>query len=170
LAAKIGNRETVDMDVTNEDSGATTRRAMLAGAGAAGVAATLAACGTDSGTGSGSGMAPTSAAPAGGAPASSAAGNAANAIKTAEIPVNGGRIYQDQNVVVTQPTAGKFEAFSATCPHAGCTVNKVADNVISCPCHGSKFSAKDGSVTHGPATKGLTKKAVTLAGDSITIA
>ena len=165
------------MGVTNADSGATTRRAMLAGAGAAGVAATLAACGTDPGTGSsngtGGGPAATSAAaPAGAASsaAGNAAGNAANAIKTAEIPVNGGRIFADQKVVVTQPTAGKFEAFDTTCPHQGCAVNKVAENVIMCPCHGSKFSAKDGSVTHGPATKGLTKKTVNVSGDSITIA
>ena len=160
------------MGVTNEDSGSTTRRAVLAGAGAAGVAATLAACGSDPGTGSSSGTgggAATSAAPPAGGAASSAAGNGANAIKTAEIPVNGGRIFADQKVVVTQPTTGKFEAFDTTCPHQGCAVNKVANNVIMCPCHGSKFSAKDGSVTHGPATKGLTKKTVNVSGDSITI-
>ena len=159
------------MGVTNEDSGATTRRAMLAGAGAAGVAATLAACGTDSGTGTGTGggAAATSAAAKPSSGSAAGGGDPASAIKTADIPVSGGAVYKDQKIVVTQPTAGKYEAFDATCPHQGCLVNKVANNVVMCPCHGSKFSAKDGSVTHGPATKGLTKKTVTVSGDSITV-
>jgi Rieske Fe-S protein len=71
---------------------------------------------------------------------------------------------------VTQPAKGTFKAFSAVCTHAGCTVSSVANGVISCPCHGSKYSAADGSVQSGPAPAPLAAKKVTVQGDSITLA
>ena len=52
---------------------------------------------------------------------------------------------------MTQPVAGTFKAFSATCTHQGCTVNEVAGGTINCPCHGSKFAVADGAPTAGPA-------------------
>ena len=53
-------------------------------------------------------------------------------------------------MVVTQPQAEQFVGLSAVCPHQGCLVNEVADQVIVCPCHGSQFSITDGSVVQGP--------------------
>ncbi|MEQ4207105.1 Rieske (2Fe-2S) protein [Actinopolymorpha sp. B17G11] len=90
--------------------------------------------------------------------------------KTADIPVGGGVVLADQKLVVTQPAAGEFKAFSALCTHKGCPVNDVTDGSINCPCHGSKFSASDGSVTSGPATEPLETKEVTVNGDSIMLA
>lgn len=133
------------MDVTNEGTG-TTRRAVLAGAGAAGVVVTLGACESDK------------PAPAGG-----------GGIKKADIPVGGGKVFEDQKVVVTQPTAGQFKAFTAVCTHQGCTVSNVSDNVIHCPCHGSAFSAVDGSVKNGPAPTPLAAKTVSVSGDTLTV-
>ena len=82
------------------------------------------------------------------------------------MPVGSGVIVGE--VVVTQPSAGVFKGFSAKCTHKGCTVNKVADGTIDCPCHGSKFNL-DGSVANGPATKPLETQAVTVQGDSIVL-
>jgi Rieske Fe-S protein len=84
--------------------------------------------------------------------------------KTADVPVGSGVILDD--IVVTQPTAGVFEAFSSTCTHAGCTVSEVSDGLISCPCHGSKFKL-DGSVANGPAKEPLAAKTIKVEGDSI---
>ncbi|WP_256863132.1 Rieske (2Fe-2S) protein [Microbispora sp. GKU 823] len=86
------------------------------------------------------------------------------------MPQGGGKVFKDKDVVVTQPAAGEFKAFSATCTHQGCPVSSVSNNEIVCPCHGSKFSAKDGSVTNGPAAKPLAEKKITVSGDSITLA
>ena len=92
---------------------------------------------------------------------------AANVIaKTADVPVGSGVIVD--KVVVTQPTAGVFKGFSSTCTHKGCTVDKIADGTIDCPCHGSKFNL-DGSVANGPATTPLEAQAVTVQGDSIVL-
>jgi len=156
------------MGVTNDGTGPTSRRAMLAGAGAAGVAVTLAACGTEPNA------TPPNDPPAttGGAPATTAASPAATGgggIKKADIPVNGGKIFADQNTVVTQPAAGTFKAFTATCTHQGCPVASVSNGTINCNCHGSQYSIKDGSVKKGPATKGLTPKTATVSGDTITV-
>jgi menaquinol-cytochrome c reductase iron-sulfur subunit len=47
-------------------------------------------------------------------------------------------------------------AFSAVCPHLGCSVNAVADGggSFACPCHTSAF-APDGQRTSGPAPRNL---------------
>jgi len=79
---------------------------------------------------------------------------------SAEVPVSGGKVYENEQVVVTEPNQGEFKAFSAVCPHQGCLVSSVADNVIACPCHGSLFNATTGAVEQGPAVRGLAPVAV----------
>ncbi|MFK0194574.1 Rieske (2Fe-2S) protein [Kitasatospora sp. NPDC090308] len=69
----------------------------------------------------------------------------------ADVPVGGGKVYREQGVVVTQPTAGEYKAFSAKCTHAGCLVNGVVKEQIQCLCHGSRFGISDGAVQDGPA-------------------
>ena len=138
------------------------RRTVLRGAGASAAALALAACGGGSGGGttSGSGSTPTT--------SSSGGGGASNAIaKTSEIPVGGGMVFAGRNVVVTQPTAGTFKGFSATCTHQGCKVEGVQAGKIVCPCHGSMYSITDGSVQGGPAPRPLPPVAVKVEGDSI---
>jgi Rieske Fe-S protein len=85
----------------------------------------------------------------------------------ADVPVGGGVVLAAQGLVVTQPQAGTFKAFSATCTHQGCTVNEVKGGTINCPCHGSKFAVADGSPTAGPAKKPLPETAVTVQGSSV---
>jgi Rieske Fe-S protein len=142
------------------------RQKVLLGAGLGLLTAVVAACTTygKKPEAASESSTPTVAAPsASGAPAAPTA----NAItKTSDVPVGSGVIVGD--VVVTQPSAGQFKGFSAKCTHAGCTVNKVADGTIDCPCHGSKFNL-DGSVANGPATKPLEPQAVTVQGDSIVL-
>ncbi len=91
----------------------------------------------------------------------------ANSISLADIPVGGGVVVAEPPVVVTQPTAGEVKAFSSICPHQGCKVNDVSNNKIFCPCHGSIFSALDGSVIQGPATRGLSVAAVSVDGINV---
>lgn len=89
--------------------------------------------------------------------------------KTSEIPVGGGTIISADKIVVTQPEKGTYKAFTAVCTHQGCIVGEVKDGVIACPCHGSEFSAADGSVKRGPATAPLASVPVTVKGDGITV-
>jgi Rieske Fe-S protein len=153
----------------------TTRRAVLAGAVGAGAAAVVTACGgggSDSGSNSGSGsqaQGPTQNPPTTSAPVESSAPAVNGLAKTSEIPVGGGKIFDGQKVVVTQPAAGQFKAFSAICTHMGCTVSSVSGGLIKCPCHGSEYSIQDGSVKGGPAPKALPAKQVTVTGDQITV-
>lgn len=101
--------------------------------------------------------------------ASAAASAAGEAIRSAEVPVGGGIVIDALKVVVTQPTAGDFKAFSAVCPHQGCTVGGVTDGLITCPCHGSQFDIATGAVRTGPATTGLEAKSVSVGADGIQV-
>ncbi|WP_432478519.1 Rieske (2Fe-2S) protein [Nocardioides sp. GXQ0305] len=133
------------------------RRRVIAGTAGLGLATPLlAACGGDDGGsdsadgGSGGGGGPVA--------------------TTADVPVGGGTINSDEEVVVTQPAEGEFKAFTAVCTHQGCIVGKVENNEIMCPCHGSAFSAEDGSVVTGPATEPLAAVQVSVEGDQISLA
>jgi len=142
--------------VTTEPS-RLTRRHALAGAATLGVGLPLlAACGgggADSGSADGSSAAAPPTGPLG---------------ATSDVPVGGGTVFADQKVVVTQPTAGDFKGFSATCTHQGCLVANVS-GTINCPCHGSMFSIEDGSVQGGPAPRPLPQVALTVKGGQISV-
>jgi Rieske Fe-S protein len=147
------------------DSALASRRGVLVGA----CAAMVAGCTTYKANNGGiNGPAQTSAASPG-VTASGGAGSAGAAVltTTAKVPVGGGQILVPPKVVVTQPTAGSFKAFTAVCTHQGCTVGTVAGGTIDCPCHGSKFSIKDGSVVNGPAIRPLAAIAIKVEGTSI---
>ncbi|MET9379008.1 Rieske (2Fe-2S) protein [Streptomyces sp. NPDC002992] len=151
---------------------ATPRRTvLLAGAGSAAALAT--GCGSDGDDGGTTSPTPdpTSSPTTGptSGPASSAPAGKALA-KTSVIPVGGGTIFKEEKVVVTQPTAGEFKAFSAICTHQGCTVAKVENGTIDCLCHGSKFRIANGSVARGPAARPLPAEQITVSGDTITLA
>ncbi len=88
----------------------------------------------------------------------------------ADVPVGGGIVLAEQDLVVTQPVAGTFKGFSATCTHQGCKVKEVVGGTINCPCHGSKFAVADGTPTAGPAKKPLPEKAVAVEGSSVVLA
>jgi Rieske Fe-S protein len=144
-----------------------SRQKVLLGAGFGLVTAVVAACSTYGKKPEAAGeSSTTTAAPAPSASGGTAAPTANVIAKTADVPVGSGVIVD--KVVVTQPTAGVFKGFSATCTHAGCTVNKIADGTIDCPCHGSKYNL-DGSVANGPAQKPLPVQAITVEGDSIVL-
>ena len=147
---------------------AQSRRALLVGAGVT-CAAMLTGCTTyDANNGGVTAPAPSSAS---GTAAPASGGGTAAAVAalatTAEVPEGGGKIIDGKNIVITQPAAGTFKAFSAVCTHQGCIVSTVADGTIDCPCHGSKFSVKDGSVVNGPATRPLPPVAIKVEGTSI---
>ncbi|MDT9700417.1 Rieske (2Fe-2S) protein [Streptomyces sp. P17] len=132
---------------------APSRRTVVAAVGAVGLTFALNACGSEDEDSAG------------------ASGSAGTVVaQTSDIPEGGGKILDDHKVVVTQPTAGTFKAFSYECTHQGCPVTGVSDGAITCPCHNSRFSIEDGSVQKGPATKPLPAREVSVDGESITLA
>ncbi|MGW7819715.1 Rieske (2Fe-2S) protein [Streptomyces puniciscabiei] len=158
------------------------RRTVVAAAGAAGLAAALTACGSGdnssdmANTGSGSSGSTGSGGSAGSTGSTGSSQNSGGSAggtalaKTSDIPEGGGKVFKDQGVVVTQPAAGQFKAFSSKCTHQGCAVGSVANGVIVCPCHNSHFSAEDGSVKQGPATQPLPAAKIAVSGDEIKLA
>src|SRR5690242_21942333 len=118
------------MTTSQERTTPISRRQVLTGAAVVGVAAgagaALAACGADSGTGS-----------------NGAANSGPVTVPVAQVPVGGAAIVGQ--VVVSQPTAGDFKAFSAVCTHEQCLVSRVQAGNVVCSCHMSTFSTADGS-------------------------
>ncbi|AOR35175.1 iron-sulfur protein [Streptomyces fodineus] len=137
------------------------RRTVLA-TGAAALTVPVAACGGGKGGGSATSTSSTQS-----GSGDKTAGPGKDLGSTSDIPEGGGKVFKDQKVVVTQPKKGEFKAFSAICTHLGCTVNKVANGTIDCPCHGSKFDVADGSVAHGPAKRPLPAKSIKVENNSI---
>jgi Rieske Fe-S protein len=140
-----------------------SRRAVVAGTGAAGLIAVLTGCGGSEAPKDQAPDQPDAATPETTTPDTVLG-------KTSQVPVGGGTVFAAQKVVVTQPRQGTFQAFTAVCTHKGCTVGTVGGGTINCPCHGSKFSAADGSVVHGPATAPLAKINVSTTGGNIVMA
>lgn len=147
---------------------------MFQGLGALGVAVALAGCGgsdepgaadpgADGPSTSGGG---TAGSPSGGGQAGDQGGGAELAT-TAEVPVGGGLVLTDAQIVITQPTEGEFVAFTAVCTHAGLTVTSVEDGTIHCANHGSAFSAETGEVENGPAAAPLAEVPIQVDGDKI---
>jgi nitrite reductase/ring-hydroxylating ferredoxin subunit len=144
------------------------RRTVLQAGGILAVGGLVAACSSGSGDAAVASEAPAGSAPAASTPASTSSGGAGVA-QVSDIPVGGGVIIDEPAVVITQPAEGEVKAFTAICTHQGCLVSEVVDNEIICPCHGSRFSAVDGSVTNGPATTGLTAAGVVVEGGSVVL-
>ncbi|MER5888462.1 Rieske (2Fe-2S) protein [Streptomyces sp. NPDC001941] len=142
--------------------GAPGRRTVIAAVGAAGLAAALTACGDGAEPGQSAAEKPATGGTGGGQDKGKVLA------RTADIPEGGGKVVG--GVVVTQPRAGEYKAFSATCTHQGCTVKDVAGGTINCPCHGSKFDPADGSVKAGPASTPLPAAPITVEGGSIKLA
>ncbi|GHH71549.1 iron-sulfur protein [Streptosporangium violaceochromogenes] len=150
-----------------------TRRAVMLGAGGAGMAAVLTACagGGDSASQETPAASPASSAPqtAASPPAEQGGSGAKVLAKTADIPEGGGKVFKAEKVVVTQPKPGEFKAFTSVCTHRGCDVSDVSGGTINCPCHGSRFNVADGSVARGPAARPLAEKAITVEEGSIVL-
>ncbi|MFJ3664491.1 Rieske (2Fe-2S) protein [Streptomyces sp. NPDC090119] len=140
-----------------------TRRTLLA-TGAATLAVCCVGCGDDGDSSSST----ASASPSGESASSGSGDGGGKALASvSEIPKGGGKIFTEEKVVVTQPKKGEYKAFSAVCTHQGCTLNKVADGTVDCPCHGSRFRISDGSVAHGPATEALPAKEIMVHGNTV---
>ena len=133
------------------DAGVTRRGVIAAAAGSVafvGTSAALSACGTDSPPGDTGTVAPIT-------------------VDVGVVPVGSAAIVEF--VVVSQPTAGKFKAFTAICTHQQCLVSQVLHDRIICTCHQSVYSAADGSVVSGPAPRPLYERTVTQSGNTLTI-
>ena len=129
-----------------------SRRSVLAGGGAVCAYALLVGCGSD---------------PPESTPTTTGTGGAAGAIAAvADVPVGGGVVKGD--LVLVQPTAGVVKAYSTRCPHQATPLPApAADGVITCPGHGARFRAADGSLIDGPAPRGLQVVAVRVADGNV---
>lgn len=81
-----------------------------------------------------------------------------------DYPVNSVSFLREQQVFIVRLAAG-FYAVSAVCTHLGCITEwKPDDNLIACPCHGSKYT-REGMKIAGPAPRALPHFSIQLAPD-----
>lgn len=84
-----------------------------------------------------------------------------------ELRVGETLVLVDRQIVVTRGESS-ITAVEAQCTHQGCAVSLV-DDVLKCPCHGSKFDRSTGAVLRGPATEPLPALPVSVDGENIWI-
>lgn len=60
----------------------------------------------------------------------------------------------DTPVLLVRQRSGAIASIHDRCSHRGCSLatGDVADGVVECPCHGSRFRLSDGELLRGPAT------------------
>jgi nitrite reductase/ring-hydroxylating ferredoxin subunit len=90
----------------------------------------------------------------------------------ADVPDGGGLIVDnpDGGKLLLVRTGTEVKGYNAACTHMGTIISAPADGVATCSAHGSEFSATDGSVKKGPATKALATVNVTVSGEQIVLA
>ncbi len=75
-----------------------------------------------------------------------------------------------KGVIVIRSSSTVYNAFSATCTYAPCTLEYViATDLIYCPCHSCTYDPTTGSVLSGPPPAALAKYTVTQAGNILTV-
>lgn len=81
-----------------------------------------------------------------------------------DFPTNSVTFLREQQVFVVR-TGDGFFAVSAVCTHLGCITEwKPDDDMIECPCHGSKYT-RDGTKVAGPAPRSLPHFNIQLGSD-----
>lgn len=95
-----------------------------------------------------------------------------NVAKLASIPPG---VYNEYEVagkeIIVANVGGRLYAFSAICSHQDGPLvqGALADGVIECPWHFSRFQIDDGSVVEGPATEMIATYAVRVEGDDVLV-
>lgn len=90
-------------------------------------------------------------------------------VDKAKVDVGSGYVDSTNKIIVLQPKAGEYKAYSSVCPHQGCSVSGITETALVCPCHGSRFDPATGKVTAGPAQSDLPAKQVKVEGDKLHI-
>jgi nitrite reductase/ring-hydroxylating ferredoxin subunit len=126
-----------------------TRRAMLAGVGAA-----LAGVGL---------MGP--------AESALAAAKTYTVGKTTDIKVGSAKMYTVAGtpVIVTQPKKGVFKAFNGYCTHQQVPLGGINGSNLVCNEHGSTFNTTSGKATGGPARSGLASYKAIVSGTTLKV-
>ena len=59
-----------------------------------------------------------------------------------------------EDEVIICKTDNDLKIYSSKCTHLGCKINKVENNELVCPCHGSRYNSS-GIPVKGPSVKAL---------------
>ncbi|MFQ5847394.1 MAG: Rieske (2Fe-2S) protein [Candidatus Methylomirabilales bacterium] len=81
------------------------------------------------------------------------------------------RVEVDGKVIALFNLEGTYHAIDNSCPHRGGPLSEgpVEGEVVTCPWHGSKFSAKSGDVLTPPAQTGVSSYHVRVSGVDIEV-
>jgi Rieske Fe-S protein len=97
--------------------------------------------------------------------------NSVLAGKTAEVPVNSGKIFKfgSKPGLLVRTQAGDFKAFSASCTHLDCIVQYDPNSKqITCACHNGAYDLTGKNIS-GPPPRPLEEFVVKVSGDDITV-
>jgi menaquinol-cytochrome c reductase iron-sulfur subunit len=79
------------------------------------------------------------------------------------------KVISDRPVYVCKDASGKLNAFSAVCPHLGCTIAWHDEkNGFACPCHNGQFTA-EGKLMSGPPPRNMDTLDLKVDGDMVMV-
>lgn len=84
------------------------------------------------------------------------------------LPFNSKKGVSFQGEYIITNLNGSTSVFSSHCTHLGCTINKMENERLVCPCHGSEYNL-NGVPLKGPAYKNLKKHNFTFSDDKSNI-
>ncbi len=88
--------------------------------------------------------------------------------KSSDVAVGETRSFTQGKTYFVSRTATALFAFDDVCTHQGCSVELSGKEMV-CPCHQARFSAADGKLIQGPATRSLRSYEVSDLNGSIVI-
>lgn len=77
----------------------------------------------------------------------------------------------DDKKILVVNLESKYYAIGNLCTHMGCVLSRgvLSGEIVECPCHGSRFDVKTGSILKGPAKKPEPVFQVKVEGDEILV-
>lgn len=84
------------------------------------------------------------------------------------MPAQGEVAFHGPVILINEGSDKSVRAYASACTHLGCRIERLENNLLICPCHGSRYDL-DGKPVQGPAVKSLQSLPLEVMEDTLTV-